>query len=141
MVLLHLEAKSTGTATNKFRIDLNHAIPAQVIKVVKTIVAQNYNATGANDNHIIYMSAPFLSNFEITSTTGHPLLPISFDPKAFRTESDVHYKINAEDIPKSFDVQLFKDEDLTPFELHNSDNNKLESVHIFIEYSTNQTFN
>jgi len=140
MVLLHIEAKSTSTSTNKFRVNLNHEIPAQVIKVVKTIVAQTYNASGENPNQLIYMSAPFLSNFEITSTTGHPLLPISYDPKAFRTESDVHYKVNAETIPKAFDIEFFKDEDLTKFDLHSSDNNKLTSVHLFIEYATNQTF-
>ncbi len=141
MVLLHLEAKATSTSTNKFRINLNHSNPPQVIKIVKTIVAQTHNASGENTNQMLYMSAPFLSNFEITSTTGHPLLPISFNPKADRTESDTHYKVNAEDIPKAFDVQFYKDENLTPFDLHSSDNNKLTSVHIFIEYATNQTFN
>ena len=140
MTLLHIECKATTTSTNRYRVNLTHSIPAQVVKVVKTIVAQNHNSTQENDNHIMYMSAPFLSNYEITSTTNHPLLPFSFDPKAFRTESDMHIKINAENIPKSFDVEFYKDEQLTPFEMHTDSNNHLKSVHLFIEYSTNQTF-
>ena len=142
MVLLHIQAdaSSANNGTNKFRVNLNHAIPGQVIKIVKTIVAQEHDASGENSNHCLFMSAPFLSNFEVTSTTGHPLLPISYNPKQDRTESDTHYKINAEDVPKAFDIELFKDEDLTPFNFNNGTNNTVRSLHLFIEYSTNQTF-
>jgi len=140
MVLLHIQLPATATATNKVRVNLPHGIPSQVVKLVKTIVVQKYDASGANTNDMAYLSIPWLSNYEVTSSTSTALLPISFDNTINRTESVQDIKMKAEDISRAFDISVFKDANGTPFNLQTSTNNAIQSIHLFFEYSTNQTF-
>lgn len=140
MVLLHLNATATANATNTFRVNLPHKIISQVFTIKKSIIAQQYNATGANTNHIVYCDLPFISMYEATNNNSQPWLPLSFDPSNNRTESDYHIRVKAEELPMSFDVRLYKDTDGTPFELETGVNNQLQSVDLFFEYETNQSF-
>jgi len=140
MVLLHVEAKATSTATNKYRVNLTHHIPAQVMTLKKSVVAITHNASGENPNHVVYIRAPFLTNYEITSTNDSGLLPVSFDPKANRTAATYDIKFKVEDVSQQFDLEFFKDESGTAFNLQTGVNNTLTSVHLWFEYSTNQNF-
>lgn len=140
MVLLHIELASTATASNTVRVNLPHPIPSQVVKLVKSVVTQKHNASGQNANDMLYLSVPWLSNYEVTSSTSTSLLPISYDNSVNRTEADHDVKLKAEDISRAFDISVFKDADGTPFNLQTNTNNAISSIHLFFEYGSNQTF-
>lgn len=140
MVLLHISAKASATASHKFRVELPHKIISQVFTIKKSIIVQQYNASGANTNHIAYLNVPWISMYEATNNNSQPWLPLSFDPSQSRTESDYHIRIKAEELPMAFDIELYKDADGTPFQFQSGTNNQLQSVDLFFEYETNQSF-
>ena len=140
MVLLHIELASTATASNTVRVNLPHPIPSQVVKLVKSVVTQKHDASGQNANDMIYLSIPWLSNYEVTSSTSTSLLPISFDNSVNRTEANHDIKMKVEDISKAFDISVFRDAEGNTINLHTGTNNAIQSIHLFFEYGTNQRF-
>ena len=102
--LLHISAKASATASHKFRVELPHKIISQVFTIKKSIIVQQYNASGAYTNHICYLNVPWISMYEATNNNSQPWLPLSFDPSQSRTESDYHIRIKAEELPMAFDL-------------------------------------
>lgn len=138
MVLLHIALEGGATATNRLRVDLPHKLPSQVLRLVKTIVNIRQPHTHVKD--VIYVDLPFLSGYELTNNNSHSWLPISTDPGASRTESDCDLRVKAEEVQQSFFVDVYQDPAGTPFELQTMTADKINSIHLFFEYSTNQTF-
>lgn len=140
MVLLHLSHKSNATPTNRVRIELPHAINAQVLTLKKSIVVLQHDANNTFQEHVCYIDLPFVSMYEASSSNSHSWLPLSVDPSKSRTESDYHYRFKAENIPNTFDVYFYRDSNGTPFEFETATNDKLQEVHLWFEYESNITF-
>jgi len=148
MVLFHLSFKATLTETNKFRVDLNHEIPMQPMRYVKSVVRCNYSSTAALTNSVIYARIPWLSHYEVTNNKGENLLPVAFQPvpanptSESQTWTSEHYdiKFKPEDIPRSFDVEFFSDDGVTAQNFKLGFANKIQSIDLYFEYAHNDTF-
>lgn len=140
MVLLHLAIEGGATASHRFRVDLPHKIPSQVMRLTKTIV--NIRAPHTHTKDVIYVALPFISGFEVTNNNAHSYLAVSTDPdpNVSRTESQRDERIKVEEVEQSFFVELYKDPNGTPFELQTMTADKINAVHLFLEYETNNTF-
>lgn len=152
MVLFHLQFTApSSTDSNRFTVELSHPIPMQTLKLVKSCVHMSYAASGANTNSTIFARIPWLTHYEITSNTAESYLPIQIEPTPLNTSAstpdDVVYsnhtydiRFKCDDIPTKFDVEFFKDTNGTAMPFNTTGDNKVRSIDLYFEYSTNDAF-
>lgn len=131
MVLFHLKITSANQ-----RITLPHDIANQTMNLKKSIVYCNHQTGGTYPHSVLYIRLPWLSNYEVTSSTNTNLLPISFNREANHTESDYNIRFHAERVPIDFVCQVLQEPHGAPVTF-GSGNDEIQEIHLWFEYAHN----
>lgn len=151
MVLFHILAKAHAGNQNQntFRVEIPNEIPGQVFVLKKSVVAQEVQlgqATTHTGTHTVLARLDrILSQHECNSNHSSNDIPLSFDWRENRTESDYHINIKLEKVPRVFDIAFYKPTvDATtgvvgsePMNFHTTATNHLRCVELWFEYADN----